>query len=199
VDGNNLVTNWSTDLCTFSLNPTSANVAAGAGNGSVNITTQNWCTWNALSDSTSWLSITSASSGGGSGSVSYSVTSTASARTGALHISGQTFTVTQGPPPPALSITKTHSGSFVRGQQNATYTVTVSNAANAGPASGTVTVTETVPSGLTLVSMAGTGWTCPGTLSNNCTRGDALAGGSSYPAIAVTVNVASNAPSPVTR
>jgi uncharacterized repeat protein (TIGR01451 family) len=102
-----------------------------------------------------------------------------------------------GPPPPAsLSIAKTHTGNFTQGQQNATYTVTVSNAANAGPTSGTVTVTETVPSGLMFVSMAGTGWTCPGTAANNCTRSDALNGGASYPSITVTVNVAANASSP---
>jgi uncharacterized repeat protein (TIGR01451 family) len=95
--------------------------------------------------------------------------------------------------PPALAITKTHTGNFAQGQQGAAYTVTVSNGANAGPTSGTVTVTDTVPAGLTLVSMAGTGWTCAGI---GCTRSDALAGGMSYPVITVTVNVASNASSP---
>src|SRR5262249_40012998 len=58
---------------------------------------------------------------------------------------------------PALSITKSHSGNFTQGQQGATYTVTVANGASAGPTSGTVTVTENIPSGLTLVSMAGSG------------------------------------------
>ncbi|HEV8042956.1 MAG TPA: SBBP repeat-containing protein [Bryobacteraceae bacterium] len=94
---------------------------------------------------------------------------------------------------PVLSVGKTHSGNFTQAQQNATYTVTVSNASGAAATSGTVTMTETVPSGLTLVSMLGTGWTC---VSTNCTRSDALAGGSSYPAITATVNVAANATSP---
>src|SRR5690348_499540 len=99
--------------------------------------------------------------------------------------------------PPVLSITKSHTGNFTQGQQNATYTVTVSNGVGAGPTDGTtVTVTDTVPSGLTLVSMAGTGWTCPGTAANNCTRSDALAANASYPAITVTVSVAANATSP---
>jgi uncharacterized repeat protein (TIGR01451 family) len=93
---------------------------------------------------------------------------------------------------PALSITKSHSGNFNTGQVG-TYTVTVSNAANAGPASGTVTVTENVPSGMTLVSMAGSGWNCS---VNTCTRSDTLTGGASYGAITVTVVVASNASSP---
>jgi uncharacterized repeat protein (TIGR01451 family) len=97
--------------------------------------------------------------------------------------------------PAVLSIQKSHSGSFAQGQQNAIYTVTVSNAANAGYSSGTVTVTESLPAGMTMVSMVGTGWTCP---SNGvaCSRTDSLATGGSYPPITVTVNVAANATSP---
>jgi len=96
---------------------------------------------------------------------------------------------------PSLSITNTNTGSFTQGQQNATYTVTVSNATGAGPTSGTVMVTETVPSGLTLVSMAGNGWTCPAN-GNTCTETNPLSGGSSYSPITVTVDVMANASSP---
>ena len=94
---------------------------------------------------------------------------------------------------PVLGISKSHTGSFTQGQQNATYTVTVSNAARSAPTKGTVTVTETVPSGLTLASMSGTMWNCS---ANTCTRNDALAAGASYPAITVLVNVAASATSP---
>ncbi len=108
---------------------------------------------------------------------------------------GAAFDTTQiDPAAPVLAITKTHIGNFTQGQTNATYTVTVSNTGNA-PTSGTVTVTETVPSGLTLVSMAGTGWTCPSP-GNTCSRNDALAAGASYPPITVTVNVSATASSP---
>jgi hypothetical protein len=101
-----------------------------------------------------------------------------------------TFTVNG---PPVLSISKRHAGNFTQGQTGATYTVTVSNQAGAGPTSTLVVVTETIPSGLSLVSMAGTGWTCA---AGTCSRSDALAGGASYPPITVTVNVAGNATSP---
>ena len=94
---------------------------------------------------------------------------------------------------PSLSITKSHTGTFTQGQQNATYIVTVSNAIGSSATSGTVTVTETVPAGLTLASMAGNGWSCS---SSTCNRSDSLAGGASYPAITIAVNVASNATSP---
>jgi uncharacterized repeat protein (TIGR01451 family) len=88
-----------------------------------------------------------------------------------------------------------NTGSFMQGQTGASYTITFSNAAGVIATVSTVTVTETVPVGLTLVSMAGTGWTCPGG-GPVCTRSDALAAGSSYPAITTTVNVASTASTP---
>lgn len=108
-------------------------------------------------------------------------------------ISGLFFGGTGTSTSPLLTIGKTHSGSFVRGQQGATYAVTVSNTSGAVSTSGTVTVAETVPPGLTLVSMSGTGWSCG---SSTCTRADALAGGASYPAITVSVNVGASASSP---
>ncbi len=90
-----------------------------------------------------------------------------------------------------LSIASSHPGNFLEGQTGATYSVVVSNNALAGPSSGTVTVAETMPGGLTLVSMSGSGWSCSGT---TCTRSDALSPGATYPSITVTVNVAANAP-----
>lgn len=98
---------------------------------------------------------------------------------------------------PDLAITKSHTGNFSVGQTGATYTITVSNVGH-GPTSGTVTVVDSLPSGLTATAISGTGWSCTlGTLT--CTRADALAATSSYPAITLTVNVAANAPSLVTN
>src|SRR5581483_9940544 len=99
---------------------------------------------------------------------------------------------------PDLTITKSHTGNFTQGQTGATYTITATNSGNAAT-SGTVTVADTLPTGLTVTAIAGTGWTCstPPTLS--CTRTDALSAGSSYPAITLTVNVAANAPASVTN
>lgn len=97
---------------------------------------------------------------------------------------------------PDLTITKSHSGNFTQGQSG-TYTILVSNT-GVGPNIGTVTVTDTLPAGLTATAISGTGWACDaGTLT--CTRPDALNNASSYPAITVTVNVAANAPGTVTN
>jgi uncharacterized repeat protein (TIGR01451 family) len=97
---------------------------------------------------------------------------------------------------PALRLSVTHADPWTQGQTGATYTITVSDAATAGPSSGVVTVTETLPVNLTLVSMSGTGWTCA---ANTCTRSDALAAGASYPPIAATVNVSATAASPLSN
>ena len=99
---------------------------------------------------------------------------------------------------PVVSILKSHSGNFTQGQVGATYTLTITNN-GPGYTFGTVTVTDTLPSPyLVATAIGGSGWTCTlGTLT--CTRADNLPSGSSYPAITVTVNVASNAPAQVTN
>ena len=94
---------------------------------------------------------------------------------------------------PILFIAKTHDGTLIQGQTGATYSVIVTNTVGAVATSGAVTVTEFLPAGISMVSMAGDGWACGAT---NCTRSDSLAGGASYPPITVTVNVAANAASP---
>jgi len=98
---------------------------------------------------------------------------------------------------PDLTITKSHSGFFVQGQGGATYVITVKNAGTA-PTSGTVTVTDSVPAGMTATAMSGTGWSCD-LPSTTCTRSDVLAVAASYPPITLTVNVATNAAPVVTN
>jgi uncharacterized repeat protein (TIGR01451 family) len=87
---------------------------------------------------------------------------------------------------PDMTLTLHHNGNFGLGQTGV-YTITASNLGG-GPSSGTVTVVDILPSGLTAAAMSGTGWSC--TLNTaTCTRSDALAPGSSYPSITLTVNV----------
>jgi uncharacterized protein (TIGR03437 family) len=98
---------------------------------------------------------------------------------------------------PDLSIAKAHTGSFTQGQSGAIYTVTVSNVGTL-PTSGTVTVTDLLPTGLKIAAISGTGWNCVMSVLS-CARTDALAPSATYPAITVTVNVAANAPATVTN
>jgi uncharacterized repeat protein (TIGR01451 family) len=97
-----------------------------------------------------------------------------------------------------LSITKAAAGGFAVGN-NASYTLTV---VNNGPqsAAGTITVSDTLPAGLTYVSAAGTGWACShasGTVT--CTRAGPVTAGTTLPAVTLTVAVAVTAAPSVTN
>ncbi len=63
------------------------------------------------------------------------------------------------------------------------------------PTTGPVTVTDTPPGGMMPLAAAGPGWHCAiAVRTMTCTRSDVLAAGASFPPIALTVAVASNAP-----
>ncbi|HEY8242246.1 MAG TPA: IPTL-CTERM sorting domain-containing protein [Casimicrobiaceae bacterium] len=94
-----------------------------------------------------------------------------------------------------LTITKTHAGSFFQGQVGAQFTIGVSNVGGTA-STGTVTVTESLPAGLTATAMSGTGWSCSQP-AGPCTRSDVLAPTGAYPVITLTVDVASTAGSPL--
>jgi uncharacterized repeat protein (TIGR01451 family) len=168
---------------------------------------------------TSWTQgTTTASFGAGITVKSLTVNSTASATAvvnidPAAALGPRTVTLTTGSevaslangftvnPSPDLTVTMTHTGNFVQGQSGAVYTITVNNAGNTAT-SGLVTVSDTLPVGLTPVAIGGAGWTCPtGTLTSpvSCTRSDALAPAASYAALTLTVNVAANAPASLTN
>ncbi len=108
------------------------------------------------------------------------------------------YTITSGSTAPDLTIVKSHVGNFTQGQTGAIYTLTVSNSGGS-PTSGAVTVTDTLPAGLTATGLpSAAGWTC--TLSSlSCTRSDSLGANMSYPAITLTVSVAGTAPASVTN
>jgi uncharacterized repeat protein (TIGR01451 family) len=100
--------------------------------------------------------------------------------------------------PPDLTLTKSHIGNFTRGS-NGIYTLVAKNSGSSAT-TGTVTVSDTLPTGLTPTAASGSGWTC--SISGqtvSCTRSDTLAAGSSYPVINLTVAVAANALNSVTN
>jgi len=77
------------------------------------------------------------------------------------------------PGAPDMTISKAHSGNFTTGDVGDTYSLFVTNSGSK-PSSGTVTVVDTLPSGLTATAIGGSGWGC--TLATlTCTRSDVLA------------------------
>jgi len=96
-----------------------------------------------------------------------------------------------------LIVNKTHSGNFNQGQTGTTYTIVVKNVGVAST-TGLVTAVDMLPSGLTAAAISGIGWSCV-LNSLTCTRIDSLPPAGSYPAITVTVNVATNASASVTN
>jgi hypothetical protein len=102
--------------------------------------------------------------------------------------------------PSDLTVAVSHGGTFRQGDSADTYAVAVANA-GPGPTTGTVTVTVTLPTGLSPTAAdSGTinGWSVFFSGQTiTATRSDALAAGASYPALALTVSVAGNAPASV--
>jgi uncharacterized repeat protein (TIGR01451 family) len=96
---------------------------------------------------------------------------------------------------PDLTVAKAHAGSFTQGQVGATYTIVVTNVGVA-PTVGTTTVIDLLPAGLTATAMTGAGWTCT-LVPLQCTSDAAIGPGLGFPAITLTVNVASDAPASV--
>jgi len=101
---------------------------------------------------------------------------------------------------PHLAVAATHTGAFTQGAPANTLTVQVSNGGSA-PTAGTVTLTDTVPVGLTLAgSNHGTinGWNVNVSGQTlTATRSDALAAGNAYPALPITVSTGDDAPASV--
>ena len=102
-------------------------------------------------------------------------------------VSTATATVTAAP---NLKITKVRSGAAFSAGGTSAYTLTVNNHGD-GPTSGTVTVSDPIPAGLTVTAINAPGWTCNSVPASSisCSRSDALAAGASYPNIVLTVAI----------
>ena len=83
--------------CSFSIDPASQTFAASGGNGTINVTTANGCTWSPTSTA-NWITISPIvpPNGKGPGTFSFSVAAnTGEARSGTISVNGQNFNVNQ--------------------------------------------------------------------------------------------------------
>lgn len=94
---------------------------------------------------------------------------------------------------PQFDVIKAHTGNFVVGQ-NGVYTIAITNSGNAS--AGTITLTDTLPTGMTYVSGTGTSWTCSRTATApdivSCIRTVVFASGGTS-SVTITVAVAAAA------
>ncbi len=153
--------------CTYNIAPTAQTVAAtGLTGSSVTVTAGSGCAWTATSNA-SWISITSGAAGSGNGSITFNVAeNTGGARSGAISVAGQTFTVNQAaaPPPPC------------------TY--------NIAPTAETVAAAGATGSSVVVVVTAGAG--CAWTATSNASWISITAGTTGSGNGSVTFNVAEN-------
>jgi hypothetical protein len=98
---------------------------------------------------------------------------------------------------PDLTVTKSHTGDFLPGQEGAEYEIEVTNSGSAAT-SADVSVVDAIPEGLAATHIVGPGWDCD-LPTVSCTRADALSIGASYPPITVITAVAPSAPDHVTN
>lgn len=96
-----------------------------------------------------------------------------------------------------LAVQVSHASSFAQGDVAANYTIVVTNQGSLATA-GTVTVSNALPDGLVATSFTGAGWTTT-LVPLTATRTDSLAAGLAFPALTLTVSVATNAPAWVTN
>ena len=84
------------DDCSYSINPLFQSFAANGGSGTINVTAEERCAWQAVSNE-DWITITSQNVGVGNGTVAYCVEANggATGRSGSVIIAGKTFAVKQ--------------------------------------------------------------------------------------------------------
>jgi hypothetical protein len=79
--------------CTYAISSLSMTMTSIGGEGSVDVTAPNGCSWTAVSNDL-WITITSGASGTGNGMINFTVAAnTAGSRVGTITIAGQVFTV----------------------------------------------------------------------------------------------------------
>jgi uncharacterized repeat protein (TIGR01451 family) len=145
---------------------------------------------------------TSTFTASGQAASTYTAGNTAGPGTATATVDNQEVTadITINAPLPTFSINKSHTGSFTQGDTADIYTITVSNT-GPGPTAGTITLADTLPTGLTAASFSETGHTGGGTGSDwgcstsplTCTRTTVMSDGETD-TFTLTVSVGYNAP-----
>jgi len=96
IGGQTVQVTQASNVCNFTVAPTTANVAAAGGTATFTLTGQAGCTWNATTTSP-WLTVLGSSSGTGNATITVQAQPNAAGqRTGNVTIGGQTVSIVQG-------------------------------------------------------------------------------------------------------
>jgi hypothetical protein len=131
--------------CTYSIAPSGQSVGAGGGTGSTAVTAPTGCSWTAVSNNTSWLTVTSGASGSGNGTVAFSAAANTSTsqRVGTISIGDDTFDVTQAAAPCTYSISPTSQSVVAGGGTGSTAVTAPAGCAWTGVSNNTSWLTVT--------------------------------------------------------
>src|SRR6185436_18938346 len=110
--------------CAFALTPSSRSHGHLVETGLVTVTTSVNCSWG-VTNTNSWITITSGASRTGTGTIGYSLAANPAGlpRSGSLTVDGQTFTITQSAAPCVYGL-QTTAASHAAGIGNGSITVT---------------------------------------------------------------------------
>src|SRR5262249_47002685 len=90
----------------------------------------------------------------------------------------------------SLALTLSDSG-FITPGSSETFTIQVYSRSYVATA-GQVTVTESIPTGLTVASVSASGWNCTTGMTVTCTRSDSLPVGGIFPTITLSLTASPN-------
>src|SRR4051812_766518 len=124
IGGQTYTLSQNSSSCTYSITPASQAFANSGGTASIALSTPAWCSWSAVSNDPSWLTVTGATSGTGSATIGISAAANAAGpRSAFVSIAGQTFAATQSAAACTYSISPT-SQVLAAGGDSSTITVT---------------------------------------------------------------------------
>ncbi len=101
-------------------------------------------------------------------------------------------------PAPVLSLSNTAVGAFTQGGTGE-WDLVVGDTQAGSQTSGLITVSDTLPSGYTLSSSSGSGWSCSGSTTVSCTSSTVASPGNPLPTLKLMVSIPASSPTSVTN
>jgi len=136
IAGQSVTVSQGGQVCTFSLPSSNGSAPAAGGSGTAMVLTAPSCTWAAVSNDPSWLSVTPPSvTGSGDAQFTAAANPNPAPRTGTLTIAGQPFTVTQAAAPCTYTMPATSASVSGDGATGQSFSFSAATTCTPAPAS----------------------------------------------------------------